>query len=341
MPKHSGVVQRKRSARFGSTGREWRPATGGGRRRLKRDFTRASPKQTSCVSEKTYLRTGDLGFIRGGELFVTGRVKDLIIIRGRNLYPHDLELAVEQSHEALQAGGGAAFSLEVEGEERLVVVQELEARRRADLPAVIELIRQTLAEEFEVQPYAILLVKAGSVPKTSSGKIQRSACRTRFETGVFDALAEWRAPLDFGIDNSEQIETAELSNSEAIATWIRGQLAAKLGVDDGSIDINSSITRYGVDSLIVIELAHSIETQLGVLLPMSEFISSQSITQMAVRCFELIEATRSAPPVSRCRFRRGSAQPTCSRCLTDNRLSGSSNNSHQKAWLITSLRRSG
>jgi amino acid adenylation domain-containing protein/non-ribosomal peptide synthase protein (TIGR01720 family) len=249
------------------------------------------------VSEKTYLRTGDLGFVRGGELFVTGRVKDLIIIRGRNLYPHDLELAVEQSHEALRASGGAAFSLEVEGEERLVVVQELEARRRADLPAVIELIRQTLAEEFEVQPYAILLVKAGSVPKTSSGKIQRSACRTRFETGVFDALAAWRAPLDFGIDISEQIEAAELSNSEAIATWIRGQLAAKLRVDAGSIDIDSSITRYGVDSLLAIELAHSIETHLGVLLPMSEFISSQSIRQMALRCFDLMEATRSAPPV--------------------------------------------
>jgi amino acid adenylation domain-containing protein/non-ribosomal peptide synthase protein (TIGR01720 family) len=249
------------------------------------------------LSEKTYLRTGDLGFVRGGELFVTGRVKDLIIIRGRNLYPHDLELAVEQSHEALRAGGAAAFSLEVEDEERLVIVQELEARRRADTPAVIELIRQTLAEEFELQPYAILLVKAGSVPKTSSGKIQRSACRTRFESGAFDALAEWRASLDVGTDNSEQIETAELSNTEAVATWIRGQLAAKLGVDAGSIDIDSSITRYGVDSLIAIELAHSIETQLGVLLPMSEFISSQSITQMAVRCFELLEATRSAPPV--------------------------------------------
>ncbi len=249
------------------------------------------------VSEKSYLRTGDLGFVRGGELFVTGRVKDLIIIRGRNLYPHDLELAIEQSHEALRAGGGAAFSLEVEGEERLVVVQELETRRRADMPAVIDLIRQTLAEEFEVQPYAILLVKAGSVPKTSSGKIQRSACRTKFETGAFDALAEWRALLDVGTDHREQIETAELSNAEAVATWIRGQLAAKLGVDAGSIDIDRSITRYGVDSLLAIELAHSIETQLGVLLPMSEFISSQSIRQTAMRCFELIEATRSAPPV--------------------------------------------
>ena len=171
-------------------GQAWRQATGGDRRRLKQTFHArlAETDERELVSEKTYLRTGDLGFVRDGELFVTGRVKDLIIIRGRNIYPHDLELAVEQCHEALRAGGGAAFSLEVEGEERLVVVQELEARRRADTPALVELIRQTLAEEFEVQPYAILLVKAGSVPKTSSGKIQRGACRTRFETGSFDDI---------------------------------------------------------------------------------------------------------------------------------------------------------
>jgi amino acid adenylation domain-containing protein/non-ribosomal peptide synthase protein (TIGR01720 family) len=269
---------------------------------------RAEADESELVSEKTYLRTGDLGFVRDGELFVTGRGKDLIIIRGRNLYPHDLELAIEQCHEALRAGGGAAFSLEVEGEERLIVVQELEARRRADTSALVELIRQTLAEEFEVQPYAILLVKAGSVPKTSSGKIQRGACRTMFETGSFDALAEWRAPLDFGTDNSRQVETAELSNGEAIARWIRGQLAAKLRIDAASIDVDSSITRYGVDSLIALELTHSIETQLGVLLPMSEFISSQSIAQIAARCFELIEATRSAPPVAQAAFIKESTQ---------------------------------
>ncbi|HSE18131.1 MAG TPA: amino acid adenylation domain-containing protein [Pyrinomonadaceae bacterium] len=244
---------------------------------------------------KTYLRTGDLGFVRDGELFVTGRVKDLIIIRGRNLYPHDLELAVEQCHEALRAGGGAAFSLEVEDEERLVIVQELEPRRRGDPAALLELIRQTLADEFEVQPYAILLVKAGSVPKTSSGKIQRSECRTRFETGSLEALAEWRAPLDSETDNNQLIETAELSNAEAVASWIRGQLAAKLRIDAAAIDVDSSITRYGVDSLIAVELTHSIETQLGVLLPMSEFISSQSITQIAARCFELVQAKCSAP----------------------------------------------
>ena len=248
-------------------------------------------------SAKTYLRTGDLGFVKDGELFVTGRVKDLIIVRGRNLYPHDLELAVEQCHEALRPGGSAAFSLEVGDEERLVVVQELEPRRRGDPAALVELIRQTLAEEFEVQPYAILLVNAGSVPKTSSGKVQRSACRAMFETGSFEALAEWRAPLD-----SDPVATApgtdllqgERLTFETVASWIRRQLAAKLRIDVDAIDVDSSITRFGVDSLIAVELTHSIETKLGVLLPMSDFISSQSITQIAARCFELVQA-RSAP----------------------------------------------
>lgn len=239
-------------------------------------------------AEKTYLRTGDLGFVHDGELFVTGRVKDLIIIRGRNLYPNDLELAVEQCHEALRAGGGAAFSLEVEDEERLVIVQELEPRKRADTAELLELIRHTLADEFEVQPYAILLVKAGSVPKTSSGKVQRSACRMMFETGSFDVLAEWRAPLDSDpvatAPGTDPIQVQRLTSSaEAIASWIRELLAAKLGIDAAAIDVEGSITRYGVDSLMAVELTHSIETQLGVLLPMSEFISSQSIAQIAAR----------------------------------------------------------
>src|SRR6185503_6582411 len=116
----------------------------------------------------------------------------------------------------------------------------------------------------------------------------------RFETSSFDALAEWRAPLDFGTDGSQQVETAELASEEGIATWISGQLAAKLRIDAAAIDVDSSITRYGVDSLIAVELTHSIETQLGVLLPMSDFISSQSITQIAARCFELVHA-HSAP----------------------------------------------
>jgi acyl-CoA synthetase (AMP-forming)/AMP-acid ligase II len=122
-----------------------------------------------------YLRTGDLGFIADGELFITGRAKDLIIIRGANHYPQDIEWTVAASHPALRASGTAAFALESQGEERLVVVQEMEPRSRAELREVFESIRQAVAEEHEVDIYAIALVKAGSVPKTTSGKVQRGA----------------------------------------------------------------------------------------------------------------------------------------------------------------------
>jgi amino acid adenylation domain-containing protein/non-ribosomal peptide synthase protein (TIGR01720 family) len=242
-----------------------------------------------------YLRTGDLGFMRDGELFVTGRLKDLIIIRGRNLYPQDLELAVEESHASFRAGGGAAFAVEVGGEERLVIVQELEARQKADATSLVELIRETLAEEFEVQPYAILLVKAGSVPKTSSGKIQRNSCKSMFLAQEFKALAEWRASLDQETDPVISSEALELSGVEMLENWMRAQLAAKLRVDAASIETDAPITRYGVDSLMVIELMHSIEMRLGVRLQMAEFLRSPSIAQIAARASELLLTSPLAP----------------------------------------------
>ncbi len=133
------------------------------------------------TGEGPFLRTGDLGFMNNGQLFITGRSKDLIVIRGRNHYPQDIELTVERSHPALRAGSGAAFSIEAEGEERLVVVQEVEVRRQhLYLTNIIETIRQNITEEHEVQAWAIVLVKPGTIAKTSSGKIQRSACRSKF-----------------------------------------------------------------------------------------------------------------------------------------------------------------
>jgi acyl-CoA synthetase (AMP-forming)/AMP-acid ligase II len=144
------------------------------------------------TEEGPFLRTEDLGFMRDGELFVTGRIKEMIIIRGQNHYARDIELTVEQSHPALRPGCGAAFSIEVNGEERLVVVQEVERRylRDLDVDAVVGDIRQALTAEHGLQVYATVLLKTGSIPKTSSGKIQRYACRTKFLEGTLDVLAE-------------------------------------------------------------------------------------------------------------------------------------------------------
>jgi acyl-CoA synthetase (AMP-forming)/AMP-acid ligase II len=129
------------------------------------------------TNEGPFLRTGDLGFVDDGELFVTGRRKDLIIVRGLNYYPHDIELTVEQSHDSLRAGCGVAFSVNGEGNEKVVIVQEINLRREIDLNAVVEAIRLAVSGEHELNAAEIILTKPGGVPKTSSGKKRRSACR--------------------------------------------------------------------------------------------------------------------------------------------------------------------
>jgi acyl-CoA synthetase (AMP-forming)/AMP-acid ligase II len=160
------------------------------------------------TGEGPFLRTGDLGFLKDGELFVTGRLKDLIIIGGRNLYPHDIELTVEQSHPAIRPGCCAAFSVDVADDERLILAAEVERRHKAasrcqqdedarphpkgrlqlDVEAVGRAIRRAVAEVHDVRVHAVVLLRAGSLPKTPSGKLQRGACQVSFLNGTFDRL---------------------------------------------------------------------------------------------------------------------------------------------------------
>ena len=245
------------------------------------------------TGEGPFLRTGDLGFIHDGELFVTGRLKDLIIIRGRNHYPQDIELTVERCHAALRPGCGAAFSVMLEGAERLVVVHELEPRRETEAPLAIEAVRAAVTEEFEVQTHAVVLVRAGSIAKTSSGKIQRHACRAMFTGDGLDTIAEWRATsvsedeIELHPSSGESpyglpaMEHAEEPGIDHIEEWLRSQLSAVLKLDRAEIDVCQPLLRYGLDSLMAVELAHSVETKLGLSLPLNAFLSNQSIAQLA------------------------------------------------------------
>jgi acyl-CoA synthetase (AMP-forming)/AMP-acid ligase II len=152
-----------------------------------------------------FLRTGDLGFIENGELFVTGRLKDIIIINGRNHYPQDIEQTVEASNSIIRPRGTASFSVEIEGEERLIVLAEIERRywdlnRTSKLDSeevqksinevkeLVQVIRREVYKNHDLQPYKILLLKPSSLPKTSSGKIQRHACRADFLAGNLEVL---------------------------------------------------------------------------------------------------------------------------------------------------------
>ena len=141
-----------------------------------------------------FLRTGDLGFLQDGELFITGRIKDVMILWGRYSYPQDIELTVERCHPALRSGCGAAFSVEAEDDERLIIVQEVERNflRNLNLEEVVGAIRQAVAEEHIVEVYAISLLKTGSIAKTTSGKIQRRLCRSQFLEGTLNSVGNWK-----------------------------------------------------------------------------------------------------------------------------------------------------
>ncbi|HEY5030770.1 MAG TPA: fatty acyl-AMP ligase, partial [Candidatus Angelobacter sp.] len=189
-----------------------------------------------------YLRTGDLGFVSHGELFITGRLKDLIIIRGRNYYPQDIENTVAAAHPALSSGSGAAFSIEMHGEERLIIVQEVGRGQEKEkiTSGALDAIRNLVGEQHEIQPYGIVLIKLGRIPKTSSGKIQRSACRRLFLEGRLSSIVEWWADLP----DSTPVPATQAQRPTTLAEcelWLINKIADASGVSRDSIDLSSPL----------------------------------------------------------------------------------------------------
>ncbi|MFY0565974.1 non-ribosomal peptide synthase/polyketide synthase [Archangium lansingense] len=247
-----------------------------------------------------FLRTGDLGFLQqeSGQLFVTGRLKDLVIIRGRNHHPQDLELTAEQASAALRPGCGAAFSVEVEGEERLVLVYEADTRRQpVEVEEVTRAVSQRVAATHELQLHALTLITPGSLPKTSSGKIQRRATRAAFLSGELQELAAWRAhPAGLSEEPSSSepqvIETQERPGTpEAMEEWLRARLARRLKVAPQQLERDEPLTGYGLDSLAAVELSYEVEKGLGVRLPMDALLGGPTLAELAQRLIRLDPAS--------------------------------------------------
>ncbi|MBP6704065.1 MAG: fatty acyl-AMP ligase [Vicinamibacteria bacterium] len=157
------------------------------------EATAAAFDATLDTGESGFLRTGDLGFIHEGDLFITGRLKDLIIIRGRNLHPADIESTVEHSHPAVRPGRSAAFSAEIDGEERLIVVCEVGRKVLLDSAPVKDAVRVAVAGAHGIAPHEIVLLEPSRLPRTSSGKPRRTLARKRFMSGTLGLQVESEA----------------------------------------------------------------------------------------------------------------------------------------------------
>ncbi|HKR11861.1 MAG TPA: amino acid adenylation domain-containing protein [Pyrinomonadaceae bacterium] len=244
------------------------------------------------TGEGPYLRTGDLGFVDDGQLYITGRLKDLIIIRGRNCYPEDIEHTIGQCARALRPGEGVVFSADIAGDERLVVVHEIARDYRGDnLPEVVDNIRRSVAEEHDLQLFHVALITPGSLLRTSSGKIRRQAMKKVFLEGKLRVLFQWQYAQE------QAIETAETAPAdfEAVREWIVSRVAAVVGMTRGEIDHGEPIVRYGMDSLACMELAHAIEEHLGASVPVTALLSDLSVSEIAQRVVDQLSRVDGRP----------------------------------------------
>ncbi len=225
--------------------------------------------------EGGYLRTGDLGFIRENELFITGRVKDLIIVRGYNHYPEDIELTVEKSHEAIRQGSGAVFSLTDGDTEELVIAYELKREyRQADLSEVVTAIRRNVLEAHQLPIHTIVFLKRGKAMKTSSGKIQRQAMKQAFMNGQLEEIAR---------DGLDEMQARALENYVAPETETQTQIVAIWSevLDQQTVGILDNFFDIGGNSLTATQVIARIRETLEKDVPLRTIFESPTPALLA------------------------------------------------------------
>lgn len=215
-----------------------------------------------------YLRTGDLGFLLDGELCITGRLKELMVIRGQNIYPQDVEREMEKAHEALQSGAACAFSITTTTEEKLVLIQELKRShyRDADTAVVIAAIRTAVVKQFELPVHAIWLIRPGAMLKTSSGKIQRNACKQAYlneQPAALKVIASWNETGTNIVRQEDPDVQRPAIRLEQVQLQLRTVIAAHARIPLEQVDTHDAFDKFALDSLAVAEISEILSHWAG------------------------------------------------------------------------------
>lgn len=249
-----------------------------------------------------FLRTGDLGFFEEGQLYVAGRVKDLIIVRGVNRYPQDIEQTVEECHESIQSSAAAAFADEIDGRERLIIAVEVQRSLEENWSPVIDKIRRAVTQEHELPPDAVVLVRNSSLPKTSSGKIQRHACLRGFRDNALRVVAKWVSWEDDVPDAAPMIAAATVKqlSGEDTGRVPTGTTKKTRDPDQDIVDLvkravksvaqdraklldldTNIVVDLGLDSLERLQIAHTLESAFGGRFPEEVIQEIETVREIA------------------------------------------------------------
>jgi len=234
------------------------------------------------TGEGPFLRTGDLGFMVGKELFITGRLKDIIIINGRNFYPQDIENMIWRSHPALRQGCCAALSIDIEQEERLLVVQEVKKNCLDDLNSdvVFHKIRNNISRNYDFDTYAIVLLFPGTIPKTSSGKIKRYSCREKFFDGslyyIEMSIKKTKENSEFSADIPDKFQSVK-----DIEQWLALKISQHFSIDFYDINLSAPLLDYGIDSREIVIIAEELGNIIEDTISPTVLTESSSITAIA------------------------------------------------------------